>query len=284
MPRFSSYNINCKNSEYSTAFSSKNCYLIAGSVRSEDCAYGHIVWDSSDCFDNAYISNCQWCSNCLDSVNCYETHFSTECANCSNSYFLHDCRNCEHCFACTNLRNKKYCFLNEQLTKDQYEKKMLEITPFSIETIANGKTWLEKIKLNNTIFPEMFGLKNEDCEGNHLYESKNCKVCFDSKKSEDCKYLYTTHGQKNCLDVSFTGKGNRFFLEGLSVFNCENSKFSFDIHDSSNMIYSAFCFQCSDCFGCIGLRKKKHCILNKQYTKEEYAELIPEIIKHMEKT
>ena len=31
----------------------------------------------------------------------------------------------------------------------------------------------------------------------------------------------------------------------------------------------------------LGLRSKQYCILNKQYTKEEYEELVPKIIKHM---
>ncbi len=38
---------------------------------------------------------------------------------------------------------------------------------------------------------------------------------------------------------------------------------------------------CSDCFGCVGLRNKSYCILNKQYTKEEYEELVPQIIERM---
>ena len=37
----------------------------------------------------------------------------------------------------------------------------------------------------------------------------------------------------------------------------------------------------SDCFGCVSIRNKKYCILNKQYTKEEYEELLPKIIAHM---
>lgn len=39
---------------------------------------------------------------------------------------------------------------------------------------------------------------------------------------------------------------------------------------------------CSDCFGCIGLQHKQYCILNKQYTKEEYEKLVPQIITHMQ--
>ena len=41
-------------------------------------------------------------------------------------------------------------------------------------------------------------------------------------------------------------------------------------------------FSCSDCFGCVGLKKKQYCILNKQYTKEEYFEMVEKIKKHMD--
>ena len=37
-------------------------------------------------------------------------------------------------------------------------------------------------------------------------------------------------------------------------------------------------------FGCVGLIRKKYCILNKQYTKEEYEKLVPRIIEQMKKT
>jgi hypothetical protein len=48
--------------------------------------------------------------------------------------------------------------------------------------------------------------------------------------------------------------------------------------------YSAYldnCEECEYCFGCVGLRKKKYCILNKQYTKEEYEKLVEKIKSDM---
>ena len=53
---------------------------------------------------------------------------------------------------------------------------------------------------------------------------------------------------------------------------------------SSNCIDCNFIFNCNncqDCFGCVNLKKKQYCILNKQYTKEEYESLLPKIIEHM---
>ena len=43
------------------------------------------------------------------------------------------------------------------------------------------------------------------------------------------------------------------------------------------------CHHCQDCFGCVGLKNKSYCIFNKQYSKQEYNELVPKIIEHMKK-
>jgi hypothetical protein len=44
------------------------------------------------------------------------------------------------------------------------------------------------------------------------------------------------------------------------------------------------CFATSNCFGCFGLQKGEYCILNKQYSKEDYLALKEKIIEHMKKT
>lgn len=38
------------------------------------------------------------------------------------------------------------------------------------------------------------------------------------------------------------------------------------------------------CFGCVSLHKNQYCILNKQYTRGEYGEMVLKIIEHMKKT
>lgn len=48
--------------------------------------------------------------------------------------------------------------------------------------------------------------------------------------------------------------------------------------------YCDMCFSAQDCFGCFGLKQKQYCILNKQYSKEEYFILKERIIEHMRKT
>jgi hypothetical protein len=51
--------------------------------------------------------------------------------------------------------------------------------------------------------------------------------------------------------------------------------------NAKDIQYSIYCYSSSDLFGCVGLRNKQYCILNKQYTKEEYEALLPKVIGHM---
>ena len=60
--------------------------------------------------------------------------------------------------------------------------------------------------------------------------------------------------------------------------------FSLDVWESRFVWYSASCFSCSYCLGCVGLRSKSYCICNKQYTESEYFALAGRIIEHMQGT
>jgi len=56
------------------------------------------------------------------------------------------------------------------------------------------------------------------------------------------------------------------------------------VSKSSNMFYSYSCQNCQDCFACIGLRNKKYCIFNKQYSREEHEKFVPQIIEKIMET
>ena len=66
------------------------------------------------------------------------------------------------------------------------------------------------------------------------------------------------------------------------AFNGLDTQFSIMNRDSREIRYSILCSASSHLFGCIGLRSKNYCILNKQYTKEEYEKLVPKIIQHID--
>ncbi len=55
------------------------------------------------------------------------------------------------------------------------------------------------------------------------------------------------------------------------------------MESNAKCFYCKLLTGCQNCFGCISLRNASYCILNKQYTKEEYEALVPQIIEHMSK-
>jgi hypothetical protein len=70
---------------------------------------------------------------------------------------------------------------------------------------------------------------------------------------------------------SMTGSGGSY--NQVSCFMCTVSR---------DILYSISCKNCSNCFGCVGLTNAEYCIFNKQYTKEEYFEMVEKIKKHMD--
>ena len=85
------------------------------------------------------------------------------------------------------------------------------------------------------------------------------------------------------MDCAFTGVGAELVYEyisgGLGNYDVKFSSFAFN--SVKNSYYADYCGSASDLIGCIGLRSKKFCILNKQYSEEEYREISSKILDHM---
>ena len=70
--------------------------------------------------------------------------------------------------------------------------------------------------------------------------------------------------------------GGKFFSFSLGA--------TADQRQSSYLEYCHTVITSNNCFGCVCARGKEYCILNKQYTKEQYEELVPKIKKQMAET
>lgn len=286
VPRWALTTMQCENSDFANmTMYSRNCYMTFGCISSEDCMFGHIIWECQNCVDCLYAYQCQWCSNSTDIVGSYDVHYSTEAVNCSECYFLHDCRSCRNCFGCYNLRNKQYCMFNQQLSRSEYESRISLLLPLSADKAAELEQWLAAERKNHALFPGTVGTQCEDSTGNHLYFSTDLKDCFDAKRCESSRYCYTAEQMFKCFDISFSGGGlNRFCVDNLTITRCEEVVFSHYIIDSNNIALSQFCLSSSNLFGCIGIRNGANCILNKQYSAEEYKSLRTKIIDQMRRT
>ena len=282
VPFAHSYNLNQENSDYNNWSSYlKDCYLLASSNRDEDCLYGRLVNDAKDCVDCLSVYNSELCYECMECYYCYGCVACKDSQNCRESFFLEGCIGCSNCFGSVNLRQKQYYFFNEPFTKDQYELKMKEINLGDYFVFQEMK---KKFAIHRLKFPMKYfvGEKNENVFGNYLQNCKDCFNCFDCRNLESCKYCYQVQESKDCQDVMTWGKPGELLYEAQATGNNSyHTAFVSMCRGSSDVYYSFGCMYCKHCFGCVSLKNAEYCIFNKQYTKEEYEELVLRIIEKM---
>jgi len=262
----------------------KDCYLIFAAEYNEDCLYGEQVIKSKNCIETLNCYESESCYEVVDVSKCYELFFSQNCRNCHSSMFLYDCRGCSDCLFSANLRNKKYHIMNKSYSKEDYEelKKNLitQINEGGLEELLQQFHKLEK----DSIHKNLEAQNNENGIGSFLFDSKNCNDCYDLSYGEDCKYVSTGFRAKDMMDVCHTTDAEITY-EGTSLgYNSYNVKFTIGAWTSNDIEYTDTAASCSDLFGCVGLKYKKFCIFNKQYSESEYKDLKAKIIQHMKST
>jgi len=129
-------------------------------------------------------------------------------------------------------------------------------------------------------------LKNLNSTGSYVTNCKNVNDSYLIRESENMRYCQYIQMPKNkeCYDTSIWGANMELHYETcLSGENSYNLKFCLNCWPACrDSEYCMHLFSSSDCFGCVGLKKKQYCILNKQYTKEEYEKMVEKIKKHMD--
>ncbi|MFA5773088.1 MAG: hypothetical protein WC908_00215 [Candidatus Paceibacterota bacterium] len=287
IPLITLSNTEAINSEYcsSTAWN-KDCYLISASGWNEKVLYSNRLAKNKDSMDLYIADNNELCYEDLYCNKCYQTCYSNQCEGCSDSMFLHNCRNCSNCFGCTNLMGQDHCFFNKKLPKEEYKRKIAQLNLGSSKEIQKIKRkFYEEIYLN-TINKYSDQINCINSTGDHLRNTKNCHECYDfpGDNNEDCKFV--DWGGFKSKDIYDTGPGvgwnTELVYEGVDNNDDSNMIGCIVCYNSNNLFYCMNCHGSSNLFACIGLRNKKYCILNKQYTKEEYDEIILKIKKQME--
>ncbi len=282
-PQQSLSNSKAVNSDYcNVAEDSKDSYMTSACFIIEKTFYSNRVSEIKDSSDLYVVHRSELCYDDIFCSDCYHVLYSLNCKNCVDSYFLYDCHGCINCFGCTNLRNKSYCMWNEQLSKEEYAKRLAGLDLTSYSTILRLHKKFKEFYLN-ALHRFTNQIKVVNSTGDNLEGTKNCQNSFDTAgQVEDSKYLHWALRIKDSYDAGpGVGIGElmyEVFDGGLGSFR---SLFTNVVYSSKNVEYSFYCFNCSNLFGCIGLRNKNYCILNKQYSKEEYEKLLPKIIEHM---
>ncbi|MBI4835633.1 MAG: hypothetical protein HY817_00060 [Candidatus Abawacabacteria bacterium] len=281
LPNLTVVRAGLENSDYCNgAANLKNCYLCFASVGNSDCMF---CWNT---FDSKNVVNCisaiksELCYHCRDIENCYRVCYAESSNYCSESYFLESCQSCKHCFACVNLSNKEYCWYNEQLTKEEFEMRRTKFAMGSLRTIEEEMKKFAEFKKR---FPQkaVQGRNNENSTGNYIHNCKDCRSLFHGNGSIDVENCIGVNKSKDVFCTAFCTSGELLYNCQAGI-NNYNNQYCAECVQTRNMLYCLYCMQgSSDCFGCVSLKKKQYCVLNKQYSKEEYEKLVQEIKRNL---
>jgi len=87
------------------------------------------------------------------------------------------------------------------------------------------------------------------------------------------------------MDVDTVGRNAELNYESINTgIESFHNLFCVRCWTVSDSLYCVDCDYSKDCFGCVGMRRHQHCILNKQYTPEEYQSMQLRILDHMRDT
>lgn len=266
----------------------KNCYMVTYCDFSENITYGAFVNNSKDSVDNLIIDKGELCYESVNCIGCYRSAYSVDCESCHDIWFSKNCRGCSDCYGCVNLSNKKYCIWNKQYTKEEYKEWIQNNLPQNYPAFQSERQKIQKMWQN---YPVKYyhGTHNVDVTGDYAYHSKNAQGMYIVTNVEDSKWcMYVTAenaGLKDSYDFLSFGISSQRLYESSQVGNqASDMRFCWLVFSNIyNCEYSVQSYGIKNCFGCIGLKNKEYCILNKQYSKEEYEKLRKQIIEDMDK-
>ena len=256
----------------------KNCYMCFVSDHNEDSMYSYATFGTTASSDLLNCNECEMCYVCLTCTKCYQTKFSEDCSNSQNLLFCKNCVNCQDCIGCVNLKNVRYGLFNRVVSKEEYEKKLALLASREKITEIRKKAhdfWAK--------FPVKYfhGLRNVDVTGDYILNSKNSKFVFDSEELEDARYINHGHQAKTSHDSYVLVDKSERCYQVVSGIALNNTLASYCVWHGYDIGYSDTCENSHHLFGCVGLKKKEYCILNREYSKEEYEALLSQIVTQM---
>jgi len=265
------------NSEYANFGGGlKDCYLVFNSGPDENCAYSRGIAHCKDVFDCYYSNKTEGSYEIINTHNSANVAFAQNTNDCVNCWYMYGCSGCQNCFGCVNLHFKSYYFLNQPLSKEDYNKKAEEIKG-SYAKMQAFKKEFEKLVLENP-HRENNNLKNSKSSGDYIFNSKNCNDSYEVSFCEDSRYLFSNKYVKDSYDLIGHGRQSEMLLENVAVGVSRNVIGSWCTSTSHDIFYSFGLRGSENCFGCDSLRNARYCILNKQYSEDEYKKITENII------
>ncbi len=261
-----------------TVYGAKNSYMtisvwdICENVLYSITIFGHCTNVLNSMLITSNCENIYHCVNVTDSFNIF---YSKYIHNCANIRFSSNLIWCQECIFCSWLENKQYHINNVSYTKEEFHKQKEAILARKSEYISFFQN------LSNEASPRSVN----NCKWNGISFSENL---------EDAYFVSRVVNGRNILLGDGTPLSNDLYdvVDISKVDNAygwmwvwQNSTHMYCWANAStcnHVLYSYFMDTCSYCLGCIGLKNKQFCILNKEYTKEERFILANKIFAQME--
>jgi len=213
-----------------------------------------------------------WCPECrlvrrLASVNTWSLHWAT-------------CEKCEkRTLSIFNPRKNVRifcppCWWSDSWDGTEYGMDYESSKPFleQVDELARKTPWVATESLYTS-------LKNSEYS-NGIAWSKDCYMAFWADFCESVYYSSILNGLKYSSDC-LRGWKSELCYESIGFINNYRVFFSDECNECVDVWFSRNCYSCTNCFGCVNLKRKSYCILNKQYSKGEYEKLKATIIQDM---
>lgn len=271
--------VNC---EYTQDFAfSKNCYMVFIAWHIENVMYSYNVLAGRDLMDCMNVmSKTEAMYECINCGHSYNLKFSQFCKACVDCAFIYDCKNCTDCFMCSGLVNKKYCYKNKEYSREEYLKILKSYSLDTWSGVQKAQKEFDNFVLTQKHRYSWTLNNNENVSGDIIGHSKNVHNCYVVRDCENCKYVNIAVGVKDSYDMTSGGELSECY-EDITCDHSSRNYFGIFSWKNQDVRYTMHCHNSKNLFGCVGLRNANYCIFNKQYTKEEYEELVPKIIEQM---
>jgi hypothetical protein len=106
---------------------------------------------------------------------------------------------------------------------------------------------------------------------NYTVNVKNCYFFGGAATAEDSGYGFPPNVRiRECFDVHTMGDAESCY-DSVDIEQSQGLRFSQSCVGCSNSYFLYDCRNCTDCFGCVGLRNKQFYIFNEAHSREEYA-------------
>src|SRR3989344_4424637 len=189
--------------------------------------------------------------------------------------------NCEYTQDFSNAKNCYMVFVAWKLEDSLYSHYILDSRGMvdCLSSWDNSDSVYEGIFYQN---PRKFA-KLRNCTnsiGDYLSNCKNIRDGFVLQRVEDCRWVESSDAPKSSYDLS-TGWELEQCYEGITPDHSYQSRFAIFSWKNRDAFYVDGAHSSTNVFGCCGFQTAQYCILNKQYSKEEYDEMLPKIQVHM---